>query len=288
MSSKRRLNRQPPLPKNSPMKRVMKKARTDPLAALAIMEQEASHSQEDRTKAVLQDRPNPVKALYLIDDAKNFADHLIDVVHANFPAERPLACHKGCSYCCSIAVGASIPEVLFIARYLKETLKAEDLADVRRRIEEHQEQLSRVPLRRRLSYSLRCPLLVDGMCSVYVARPLACRGWNSFDAAKCQAFEQDPEGKGTTPVYMPQRSVVASIQRGVEKGLQALGLDHSFLELGAGLKIALDTPDAAERWLAGEPIFAPAALPVDEEDYRAALSEAREINRQGGLLPILS
>jgi hypothetical protein len=43
-------------------------------------------------------------------------------------------------------------------------------------------------------------------------------------------------------------------------GLAEARLDGELLELTAALDLALRVPDAAERWLAGEAVFAPARL----------------------------
>jgi hypothetical protein len=42
--------------------------------------------------------------------------------------------------------------------------------------------------------------------------------------------------------------------------LQAVGLKDDLLELNAALRIALEQPDAVDRWLAGQPVFAAARL----------------------------
>lgn len=50
----------------------------------------------------------------------------------------------------------------------------------------------------------------------------------------------------------------AAAALGGSPGPQAVaeaGLSSPHLELTAALRIALDTPNAAERWLAGEPVF---------------------------------
>ena len=43
-------------------------------------------------------------------------------------------------------------------------------------------------------------------------------------------------------------------------GLAEAGLKGDLLELTAALRIAFEVPDAFERWLAGEAVFAPARL----------------------------
>jgi hypothetical protein len=47
---------------------------------------------------------------------------------------------------------------------------------------------------------------------------------------------------------------------GMRAGLEQSHRDGELLELTAALAIALSVPDAAERWLAGERVFAPARL----------------------------
>ncbi len=57
------------------------------------------------------------------------------------------------------------------------------------------------------------------------------------------------------PVYVPQYRIFSEAHLGLRQGLSDLGLQSTHLELTAALRIALETPDATERWLAGEPIF---------------------------------
>jgi hypothetical protein len=48
------------------------------------------------------------------------------------------------------------------------------------------------------------------------------------------------------------------VRRGLEAGLDEAGFDGKALDLTRALLIALDEPDAKERWLRGEPVFASA------------------------------
>ncbi len=48
---------------------------------------------------------------------------------------------------------------------------------------------------------------------------------------------------------------------GMRAGLTESGLHGDLLELTAALRIGFTVADAFERWLAGEPVFAPARLP---------------------------
>ena len=64
------------------------------------------------------------------------------------------------------------------------------------------------------------------------------------------------------PTYAPQRQLCTFVLDGLRAGLAEAGLAHELLELAAALRVALSVPDAAERWLEGEPVFAPARFPT--------------------------
>jgi hypothetical protein len=63
------------------------------------------------------------------------------------------------------------------------------------------------------------------------------------------------------PVYAPQQRLAAFVLDGLRAGLDESKLDGTLLELSAALRVAVETPDVQERWLAGESVFAPARLP---------------------------
>jgi hypothetical protein len=53
-----------------------------------------------------------------------------------------------------------------------------------------------------------------------------------------------------------QRTTFSGIERGLQAAVQSTGLDAADLELTAAIRVAMENPDACERWLAGEPVFA--------------------------------
>jgi hypothetical protein len=84
-------------------------------------------------------------------------------------------------------------------------------------------------------------------------------GWNSLDVELCRRHD---EGDTIVPIpyFTPQYEVTGGAHDGLWVGLDEAGLRPELLELTAALRIALETPNAASRWLAGEPIFAPARV----------------------------
>src|SRR5262249_24591172 len=104
-----------------------------------------------------------------------------------------------------------------------------------------------------------CPLLVNHRCTAYPVRPLTCRGLTSSDAQQCERFLQAPR-RTVVPSYVPQLRLMTFALDGLRAGLSESGLKDDLVEWTAALRIALEVPDAAERWLAGEPVFAAARL----------------------------
>jgi len=214
--------------------------------------------------------PRMVEALYtLVHRVLALAEEGIRLVRREAPPKLPLACGKGCAWCCSLQVPVSAPEVLLLAEALRQTRSPDSLAAVRERVAALDARTRGLDDVQRLAARLPCALLENGLCSVYGVRPLACRGWNSYDARVCRhAVEYT-----TAPVarlYAPQVAITDHLRATLAAGLGAAAASAQpvaepkqveDLELTAALRIALETPDAAARWLAGEPLFAPARLP---------------------------
>lgn len=165
-----------------------------------------------------------------------------------------LACKKGCSWCCSLEVRLSAPEVLAITDYLRHSLPAEDLHGLRARLAELAPRVRQASSATRQRLRITCPLLVDKQCSVYLVRPLACRGWNSFDATACE-ISYNRFHQGDVPFSVTLRDFIIAIREGLCQGAQDAGLQGDKLELISALHVALETPDIEEKWLTGERVF---------------------------------
>jgi hypothetical protein len=123
-----------------------------------------------------------------------------------------------------------------------------------------------------------CALLgADGACTVYAARPLACRGHHSFDVEACRLVFETRVDRKTA-----KRDTILLFADGAARGLRdALGelrLDGGTYELNQALAIALADPTAASRWRAGEDAFAEARAVLPDEEARA-LTEGRATPR---------
>jgi hypothetical protein len=172
------------------------------------------------------------------------------------------ACQAGCSWCCYMEVFAGAPEVLRVAAYIREQFSLEEQAAARERVAARCTELDRERDSPCARLTTPCGMLVDGSCAVHPARPIRCAAWSSLDAEQCRRWhEWSGEGEPVAvTTFIPQSEIMVGTHAGLLEGLAALGYQAELLEFNRALAIALDNPDAGERWLAGEPVFASAQV----------------------------
>jgi Fe-S-cluster containining protein len=157
----------------------------------------------------------------------------------------PLACGSGCASCCSqrVAVMPYEAALAYLVAPAEQLGRAVRLAAGYSRMS--QAERSRAP----------CPLLTEARCSIYTARPAACRTEHSFSREACE------KGWGHTHPYDGIRELVAfAVTIGEAQGLREQGLDNQPIELVAALA-HLERQYGQQRgrplleWLAGRRIF---------------------------------
>jgi Fe-S-cluster containining protein len=215
----------------------------------------AQQSERQAVIALLSEERTPSRALQVAQHAAWFASNLVE----QLVDTQAIACRAGCAWCCSLFVSATAPEILQIADYLRKTRSSDDLAVLHERLIEREQLLAGKTAEQRSAARLPCVLLDNQQCSVYPVRPLACGSWTSTSAERCEESWRRHWATKITANQM-QLWLYGGVMLGLYEGLNAYGLDSDELDLTTALRIALDMPDAAERWLAGEPIFAPARI----------------------------
>lgn len=91
---------------------------------------------------------------------------------------RNCACGSDCPHCCKQPIPLTPAELLLIAEFVKKEMPA----DIRRRWQEALQAVGDDPLK------APCPFLIDGSCSVYPVRPIACRRF-LISGKPCKAGE---------------------------------------------------------------------------------------------------
>jgi len=179
------------------------------------------------------------------------------------------ACAAGCAWCCYQQVAVAPAEAVAIVRHVLQKFPPPALAALKARLVALDERTRGVGVAGRAELKAPCAFLEDGRCTIYAVRPLRCRGVYSRDAGHCRWAMENPDQifgspdrhakPGPYPVE-PARIMDAALS-GLARALRDQGLAWTALELTAAIRTALDTPDAAERYLAGEPVFREAELP---------------------------
>lgn len=191
------------------------------------------------------------------------AEELVAAATASEPPDAPIACRSGCSVCCQAKVLVVAPEVFRIAAHLRATLDEEALGALLGRVRAADEKTRGLSRAARAEAHVPCPLLdAEGGCSVHPARPLVCRSWTSYDAGGCERYWEAPSERALPPQYTAGYELAQAVLAGLGKACFDAGRDGTPLELIAALRIALERPNAGERWHRRLPVL---QLARDEE-----------------------
>ncbi len=165
-----------------------------------------------------------------------------------------IECRRGCSFCCHLNVTASVLEAVQIAA----AMRSGSRADLERSVFAASDAHSGLDAGSRLAHKSACPLLVLGACSMYEARPRACRALVSVSAQACERhFNADGKAADPAPSLVTPRLIASGFVTGEIAAMQDLGLAGHLVELTAALAVLLRDRTALARWLAGEDVFPP-------------------------------
>lgn len=160
------------------------------------------------------------------------------------PPAAALACKKGCNWCCHSTVAATVPEILLAVSKANDT---------------HRQTSAR------MERNSPCPLLREGLCSIYVARPLMCRVANSLDWTACRDEYEGINPDQDVPISRKPIDQGVAVRASALAALRMRGLDSGIYELSSALaECSGGAADIAARWLQGARAFkAATTLPTD-------------------------
>lgn len=152
-------------------------------------------------------------------------------------------CKAGCNWCCHEPLQVSILDAIGVA--------AVDLStplDYRLDM-----PLERHSLKQTF---LACPMLVDGMCSVYASRPVICRAYHSLNVQRCQEIVQAQIPGRQVPMHLELYGFAGLPQEGALQALAEVGIDRRPVVLGLAVRELRDNFEAMTRdWLTGGNAF---------------------------------
>ena len=159
---------------------------------------------------------------------------------------KKVACQKGCHWCCHQAVYANSYELHFLSEKIKSIFSAEKISKYIEAVEEKFAVTSKMNEGEVSTYKSPCPLLENGACSIYEARPMACRIYLSTNLGTCLEFYQHPENELNYPALIdfPLRAG-RMMNEGFMAALKGYGIATNEFRLEEGLRIVLknDQPE---------------------------------------------
>ena len=118
-----------------------------------------------------------------------------------------IECKVGCEWCCHQPVFALDYELGYLQNYIDEYFDDETKAAIKTKAQRKQAKLSALNDDELLNAKSPCPLLNEGACIAYEARPMACRIYLSSSVKTCLKFFNKPDDKTSYPALldMPMR-----------------------------------------------------------------------------------
>lgn len=135
-----------------------------------------------------------VSEMYLAIDG--FIDSLSDFAQKQ---NQRIDCKKGCEWCCHQPVFALDYELEYLSDFIHKNFSKETQKEIRIRAVNKNEKLRFLSETDLFNSKFPCPLLQNGSCIAYSARPMACRIYLSQNVNSCLKFFHHPEDKTSYP-----------------------------------------------------------------------------------------
>lgn len=157
---------------------------------------------------------------------------------------QPVACKNGCYWCCHQAVYANSYELHYLSEKIKQKCTPEKISMYLMAAETKYSATSVLSETELAHYKSSCPLLENDSCSMYEARPMACRIYLSTNLETCLEFFHHPENEQNYPALIdfPLRAG-RMINEGFMAALKENGIQTAEFRLEEGLKITLKNVD---------------------------------------------
>jgi Fe-S-cluster containining protein len=111
-------------------------------------------------------------------------------------------CTKGCSWCCHQPVFANNFELQYLTQFIRSHFSPEKISGITERAKAKNRLVNTMNEEQVLNHKAPCPLLEDGACLAYNARPMACRIYLSTKVETCVLFFNHPENKDNFPALL--------------------------------------------------------------------------------------
>lgn len=164
-------------------------------------------------------------------------------------------CRAGCSACCHLPVVTTIPEAILVAQEVALSGDEERVAIIL----DTAAAFAGLGNGPRIKTGRPCPMLsAEKTCTVYRARPIACRSFMAADAGRCHtALANALAGAGDDSMewHIVPQFVGRAHKAGIRGICKDLGLQDDSVDLVQAVAAILRDPPMVLRWAAGERVF---------------------------------
>lgn len=193
------------------------------------------------------------------DRSSQRLDRLIQSASAT--STRIAACQNGCNYCCYYRVDVSADEVLLIRDFVHSKMSPEQRAVIKTRAESNSAVIAPLSVMEHMRTNVECCFLINGSCSIYPVRPLACRSFHATDVQNCLRSFQEPENLEIPNSFVPEvHEATEAHKHGRAVALAKSGNDCHMYEFQTAVHEALSSDGAAKRFRKGKRSYIQAKL----------------------------
>ena len=163
---------------------------------------------------------------------------------------KPAECKKGCAWCCHQEVFAVTHELLYIQDHVQHNFPEHQKSKVLKKAREKTRLTLDKSLESQLMVRSPCPFLEESGCSVYEARPMACRIYLSSSEKACQREHDDPGNQKHIPdLYEFPLQAGRMLNEGFVAYLKQTGIQSAELPLEQGYASMATLGQTFESWI---------------------------------------
>jgi len=193
----------------------------------------------------------------IVAATKSFYQKLDETISgAAMHIDNNVQCKKDCSYCCYFRVDVSANEVFTLVDHIESTFSKPQLEQLIQKAIDSKKKVGMLSQAKRIVTNVACPLLEEGICSAYKARPSMCRKVHSTDVNTCKKSYDNPEAADVKNAEHPVLSAITmTMLTAARDGFSSNKSDASIYDLNEVLLMALEDKKYKKRWLNGKKAF---------------------------------
>ena len=177
-------------------------------------------------------------------------------------------CKKGCAHCCHQSVFVLPQEAFFLLKHIETSKSKEAGKKLISNIIEKDKKTAPMKVREFLGLTDPCPFLENNVCSVYEARPVACRLFQSMSVSSCIEERLYPLNmKKFARLYELPLRAGRMLNEGICAYLQEKGLKPIEWIIESTVQKINDDNKIIDTWLSGKDVFGRHNLSDEETEF---------------------